>query len=669
MTGAAVDVRDVSLSFWTDEGWQPTLKDVDLRLEPSEVLALVGESGCGKSTVAGLMMGWMAKAGRIDGGSVMLDGQDMLSLPRRVLNRVRGRKVATCPQNPTTSLNPAIRVGGQVEEVLKVHTGLGRRERQARILELLQQVQITDAEAALRRYPHQLSGGQQQRVMIAMAMACEPEVLVFDEPMTGLDVITKQEILELLRQLKRDRRLSILYVTHDLGEVAQIADRVAVMYAGIVVEVASTARLFGAPRHPYARGLIRSVRDVEAGAISGEPALKGILRREDLPAGCPFAPRCDHAAESCWRTPQALEDVAERHQVACQEWRMLPPFALPDEVPPSDGPQDAREPVLELENVTLRYGAATVINDVSFFIGRGEVFALIGESGSGKSTIARAIVGLLDCAEGEIRFEGQRLANRDKVLRRKIQLIFQNPDASLNPRETVETCLTRSLRWFEPDLSRAEQRERVAEALQDVRLPESFAARYPDQLSGGERQRVAIARALVVRPDVLLCDEILSALDVSVQANLLRTLIDLRASRGITMLFISHDVGVVRALADRIAILYHGDLCEMGSVRDVVAGPSHPYSLLLEAAVPDLDPASAGRARVQPREAGAVDRTSACTFANQCLWFIGPVCEKEPPPLRTFGPHHHIRCHQEPDEIARRSDAFRIDPALGPAPP
>ena len=658
----------VSLDYRQGDGWLRVLEAVSLDIAPGEVVGLVGESGCGKSTLGGLLLGYRHPNARVVDGRAVFEGTNLLELDREALDRIRGRRVALIPQDPTTALNPSMRVGSQIAEVLRVHgQSATRAEATERVVEVLGNVSLPDPHSIARRFPHQLSGGQQQRVTIAMALACNPSLLVLDEPTTGLDVTTQDQILRLLIELRSRLGMAMLYVTHDLGVVAQIADRVCVMYAGHVVETAPTRRIFHQPRHPYTRGLIASIPRIEAdGQRTGTP-LRGLLRRSELPRGCPFAPRCDFAEPACADNPQRLETIEPDHRVACRRWRE----AAPDEdesgeafVPAPTARGHPGEPLLALEGVSLRYGsdgrleqltgktAPTVVHDVSLTIRRGEVFALVGESGSGKSTIAKAISGLLAPASGQLRLDGNllpgSLGERSTELKRRIQYIFQNPDASLNPRARVRTALARPIVKFFA-APRSEIDSRVEAALDDVRLPESYAARYPDQLSGGERQRVALARALAAKPDLLLCDEVLSALDVSVQANVLELLEGLKRDTAVTMLFISHDLAVVRSLADRVAVLFQGHLCEVGDNDEVFAPPFHPYTFTLLQAVPDIDrrDRSSEVPKLDPTPSGG----AACAFAGRCPWQLGKLCEEETPPWRDLDGGLRIRCHHELGEL------------------
>jgi peptide/nickel transport system ATP-binding protein len=466
-------------------------------------------------------------------------------------------------------------------------------------------------------------------------------------------VTTQEQIISLLIDLRSRLGMSMLYVTHDLGLLAQIADRVAVMYAGQIVEVAPTADLFAAPRHPYTRGLIGSIARIDDSSGVPPRPMRGLLQRHSLPPGCPFAPRCDFSLQSCVESRQSLEPAGFNRTVACWRWRDIgEPDAGNGRLPPV--PSRNARPLLSLDHVSIRYGRSTpAVRDVSFSISEGETFALVGESGSGKSTIARAISGLVPMCEGKLTLRSEllpgSLRERTKEQRRVIQFIFQNPDASLNPRARIGDILARPIEFFFAP-SPAEMRAGVEAVLADVRLDGRYADRFGDQLSGGERQRVAIARALVARPLILLCDEILSALDVSVQANILALLHELKLERGIAMLMISHDLAVVRMLADRVGVLFHGQIMEVGTREEVFQPPYHPYTHSLLQSIPDPRrrtshvPVKASIVTSQPSSSG-------CPYAGRCPWQVGPICEKEPPPWQKGPGGLRIRCHLAVDRL------------------
>jgi peptide/nickel transport system ATP-binding protein len=663
MTGTAqlLEVRNLTVAYRQGGGWTRAVDQVSFSVQAGEVFGLVGESGCGKSTVSLQLLGYRHPSMKVEQGEILFKGQSLVAMSRPELDALRGDRIAFVPQNPTTALNPGIRIDDQLVETMIAHGRAERAQGAAAIAEVLKLVGLPADFAFQRRYPHQLSGGQQQRVCIAMALVCDPDLLVLDEPTTGLDVTTQEQIVNLLGDLRRRIGVAMLYVTHDLALLSQIADRIGVMYAGRMVEIAPTHEIFLRPRHPYTQGLIASIPLIEDQAVRRSRPLRGLLRRRELPAGCPFTPRCDHARERCASERQELEAIDGSRAVACWRWREIVPIAAEPPTSATDIRQSGPVPALSVDAVSVFYGPKArgfrAVNDVSFDIKEGEVFALVGESGSGKSTLARVISGLVAPADGTIKLRGQALAatvgDRSHDQRRLIQYIFQNPDASLNPRARVGEAIARPLaHFFGMDAARAHAA--LADALQDVRLDASYQERYPDQLSGGERQRVAIARALVAKPALLLCDEILSALDVSVQASILALLQQLKSEHGIAMLFISHDLAVVRMLADRVCVLYGGEVMETGAREAVFAPPYHPYtySLLHAVPVPLRRPGKPARSRglVEPKRGG-----SGCVYAGRCPWQVGGICETERPPWREAPGGVRLRCHLTLEELGARA--------------
>jgi peptide/nickel transport system ATP-binding protein len=656
-TSVVASIRDVGLAYWQNQTWNDVLHKVHLDVHAGEIVGLVGESGCGKSSLSLLLMGYRHPAAKVRSGEIWFGGRDLLAMSEAELADIRGNRIGFVPQNPTTALNPGMRVGAQIAEVLRVHGRTGGGEAvTARIVELFNDVGLPEPRALMRRYPHQLSGGQQQRVTIAMALACDPDLVVLDEPTTGLDVTTQEQIILLLKRLRSRHGTAMLYVTHDLGVLSELADRISVMYAGHLVESAPTEVLFDHPRHPYTRGLIGSIPRID-GRRPRDGRLTGYLDRREIPPGCPFQPRCPLADDRCAVEPQELAAFAPGHEVACRHADAVSPLVLDDGgVRPERGDSAI---LLEVENLDLRYGQKSlyqrlvpsalppvVVRDVSFTIGEAEVVALVGESGSGKSTIARAISGLLPPIGGRIALRGSELAGdigaRSQDVVRRIQFIFQNPDASLNPRQSVGRSLARPIEVFF-DRSHGVPRDLAERALDEVMLTADYAGRYPDQLSGGERQRIAIARALVAEPDLLLCDEVLSALDVSVQANVLDLLERLRRETSVAMLFISHDLAVVRRLADRVCVLYHGQMMQVGPVEAVFEPPFHPYTLTLLMSLPGshLRPGQPV-ARSEPTRA---PEPQGCAFAGRCPWQPDERCYTQPPPLHITDRDVAIRCH------------------------
>ncbi|MDR0809341.1 MAG: ABC transporter ATP-binding protein [Gemmobacter sp.] len=607
----ALSVSSLSVRLSRPDG-EPRfiLRDIGFALDRGETLGIVGESGCGKSTLLAAMLGSIGKGLQIGTGSIRLDGREIVGIDRQQLEHLRGRQIALVPQNAAQTLTPSLTIGRHFEEQLALKTDLPAAARRERAAELVATMRLPDPAAVLARYPHQLSGGQQQRIGIALALAGQPSVLLLDEPTTALDVTTKLAILDLLREIGAQEKLAMIYVSHDIGVIACMSDRIGVVYAGELVEEAQALVLLNSPRHPYAAGLLASVPRMEAQtmpeALPGTPP-----GPRPASAYCAFSPRCARATGLCRTQWPAQTQLTPEHRLACHH--PLEPFGLRPDRPASiatirqtaNGAIQAPDiPLITVESLEIAYRKRSLadftrgrtpqatVSDVSFTVAPGEVLGLIGESGSGKSTILRSIAGLLAPRHGEMRFAGQVLADnvacRSPDQRGRIQMIYQNPDDSLNPRQSVRQIIQRPLIWFR-GLKGAELDAEVKALVDTVRLPARHAERRPGELSGGEKQRVAIARALAARPSLLLCDEITSALDVSVQAAILGLLDELRRETNVAMLFVSHDMAVIRHIADRIVILQAGRICEAGATGTIMAHPSHPYSASLIAAACGYD--------------------------------------------------------------------------------
>lgn len=563
--------------------------EVDLAIAPGEVLGLVGESGSGKTTVGLAILGHMRRGVRIASGRIAIGDADMLSLSDEELRKARGQLVSYVPQDPSTALNPALRIGTQLLEVLEFHDfGGSDTARRQRAFEVMEEVLLPATPEFLRRYPHQLSGGQQQRVGLAMAFANRPSVIVLDEPTTGLDVSTQAHVLDTVRLLTRSHGVAALYVTHDLGVVANLAHRIAVMYAGRVVERGPTREVFHAPLHPYARYLMAAAPD-----LSGDTQMVGLAGRAPSPGrrpvGCAFALRCELVTHECTTAfPPPVEVGVDRMA------RCIRPGTIPDRTlaAPIEAASAAitQQPVLALQGVNAFYTGHHVVHDIDFDLSPGECLVLVGESGSGKTTLSRSIGGLHHEWEGTIALDGKPLAHssRDRSLeeRLRIQYIFQNPYSSLNPRRTIGASVGRPL--MIAGAGENEAKQRVGEMLERVSLTAAYAHRYPDQLSGGEKQRAAIARGLAANPEVLICDEVTSALDVLVQASIVELLGELRRDLGLAMLFVTHNLPLVRSIADRVAVMADGRIVEFGDTIEVIERPQQEYTKRLLADTPRI---------------------------------------------------------------------------------
>ncbi|WP_173009961.1 ABC transporter ATP-binding protein [Mycolicibacterium sp. P9-64] len=571
-------------------GGDAIVESTDLRLAKGEIVGLVGESGSGKTSTAMALLGYSGVGVDIVGGELKIGGQPLQM--NESMRPSRGSMIAYVPQNPGRALNPSLRIFDAVDDLLKAH----RSDRADDVVYgTLDAVGLPRKREFGRRYPHQLSGGQQQRVCIASALVCEPAVIVLDEPTTGLDVVTQARVLDALLRLRDEKDVAMLYVTHDLAVVSQIADRIAIMYAGRIVEQGKTEVLLRAPRHPYTRGLLASIPDHVVPRIL-EPMPGTAVGVGDRPRGCSFEPRCGQATPLCTESVPELRSISDEQDVRCVHSDLTPaPVLIPLVAPSAVHTPISRPPVLQVENIAAGYSARseTVVaaSNVSFTVDRGQCVALVGESGSGKTTIARAIAGLHEISAGQILLDGGKLPQharrRTSEQRRRIQLVFQNPAEALNPRHTVLDTISRParvLRGLDTDVTR----DVVSKLLDQVRLPQKIARRYPGELSGGERQRVAIARALAAGPEVILCDEITSALDVSVQAAILQLLNDLRGELGVAILFITHNLGVVATIADEVLVLEKGLVCEQGRTSDLLSAPRHPYTRQLFGAAPSI---------------------------------------------------------------------------------
>jgi peptide/nickel transport system ATP-binding protein len=585
-------VENLCLGLSTGE---PIVDDVSFVVGAGEILGLIGESGSGKTTTALSLLGYTREGVEISGGRIEVGGESILDRNLAAIRSLRGRVVSYVPQDPGGSLNPSLRIGDAILDVLRAHRHGPVPHESVRTA--LERVELGIDPQFTQRYPHQLSGGQQQRVTIAMASACQPPVAVLDEPTTGLDVLTQEKILLELRRLRDHEGMTMVYVSHDLAVVAGMADRIVVMYAGRVVESGPASEVIEHPRHPYTRALVSAIPDHRRPhALRGIPGV--CVGVGEWPAGCAFADRCDYQEPRCVDALPPLEETSLGHVTRCVRWQEL----NLDETA-SEGSLAARDvdttPLLEVSHLEAdyRHGRTrrTAVEGVSFAIGSGECVALVGESGSGKTTVGRCIAGLHVPTSGSIVFDGLELAGaaRSRPLgpRRRIQIVFQNPFESLNPRHRVASSIERPLRVLR-SLSRAEAEKEVGELLERVRLPKRLANRFPGELSGGERQRVAIARALGAKPDLLICDEVTSALDVSVQAAVLELLQELQRELRLSMLFITHNLGVVATVADSVLVMERGSLCESGTVTDVLTTPSHEYTRRLLSAAPSLPEAA-----------------------------------------------------------------------------
>jgi peptide/nickel transport system ATP-binding protein len=589
LAAAAPALRLAGLHVQLENG-EGIVEDVDLCLAPGEILGIVGESGAGKTTVALALLGYSKDGARISAGRLEIAGFQMEMT--KFTRSARGSEISYVPQDPGQGLNPSLRIGAAIEDILKAHKQA--LDRDAGVKELLTVVGLPESADFARRYPHQLSGGQQQRISIAIALSCQPAVVVLDEPTTGLDVVTQARILSELVRLRDEYRVSMVYVTHDLAVVGQIADRIAVMYAGQIVEEGRAGAILRRPRHPYTRGLLASIPDhVRPRTLEAMPGIA--ISLSERQRGCAFTSRCAQRQDRCAREMPSLRAIGNGSSARCFYWEQTPEVRTTQRELAESESRVTESAILQVESLAAVHGsrAETVIaaRDISFTVMRGHCVALVGESGSGKTTIARAIAGLHPVAAGRLILDGKPVPSlirrRTVDERRRIQLVSQNPADSLNPRHTVEEAIGRPARVLRR-VGRRESGNEVRRLLDAVRLPARLASRYPSELSSGERQRVALARALAAAPDLILCDEITSALDVSVQAAVLEVLNDLRNELELSLLLITHNLGVVAAIADEVLVLQAGTICERGSTRTVLRAARHPYTQQLLSAAPSI---------------------------------------------------------------------------------
>jgi peptide/nickel transport system ATP-binding protein len=646
------------------------LQDVSFEIAAGEAYGMVGESGCGKSTVALAIMQYLGRGLTLTAGRILFEGRDIGAMGAEQLRALRGNRLAMVYQDPMSSLNPVMTIGRQLIEVPMLHGERDQAKARTRAISMLGEVRLPDAEAMMDRYPHQLSGGQQQRVVIAMALMAEPALLIMDEPTTGLDVTIEAAILELVRELRSKFGTAILFISHNLGTVARLCDRIGVLYAGRLVETGSIRDVFKAPAHPYTRGLLAALPatgDPGSGIHRRLAPIEGTLTAADRARpGCAFAPRCSYAdPRLCVAQTIGLERIpgGSDHLARCSRIAFVAttrPAGIDHRQVAS--PAQRGRVMLTLDALSKRYDLASrfgfksglsvrALTDASMEARAGETLAIVGESGSGKSTLAKVVSGLTPASSGGARLGDTEIGNvgvdqRSPDTRRRIQMVFQNPDATLNPSHSIAFALMRPLRQ-QRGLSKAEARVEVVRLMERVRLPADLLSRKPHQLSGGQRQRVAVARALAGQPDLIIADEPVSALDVSVQAAIVNLLGELLEAGDLALVLISHDLGLVRHMADWVAVMYLGRVVEYGPAGQVFAAPFHPYTEALLEAAPRPDPDAKAPAVVL---AGQMPSPTAllqgCVFASRCPKKIDGLCEREPPPVRLFGVHK-IECHLE----------------------
>jgi peptide/nickel transport system ATP-binding protein len=680
-----LEIENLSISFFTRLREIPAVMDFSCTVMPGEAMGLVGESGCGKSTVALAVMRDLGKTGRIVGGSIKFKGRDLTTMSDEELRHIRGSEIAMIYQEPMASLNPAMKIGAQLAEVPMIHEGMPQAEAWKLARQIVADVRLPDPDRILNSYPHQLSGGQQQRIVIAMALMSKPALLILDEPTTALDVTVEAGIVDLVKDLGEKYGTSMLFISHNLGLVLEVCDRLCVMYSGEAVETGNVAEVFDAMRHPYTQALFRSIplpgADKNARPLVAIPG--NFPLPHERPPGCNFGPRCMYFEKGrCDARDVAMDPVpgGDRHASRCVKWA-----EIDWQNPPAVGKTSAKTPVgdvvLRMEDLRKYYsisggafggGVKKVVKaneTLSFEAREGETLAIVGESGCGKSTFAKVLMGLETATSGKIVLYNQDIQDvpiekRGTDTVSSVQMVFQNPFDTLNPSMSVGRQIIRALEIFGEGKSDAEREARMLELLDLVKLPRQFAERMPRQLSGGQKQRVGIARAFAGGAKVVVADEPVSALDVSVQAAVTDLLMDIQRKNRTTLLFISHDLSIVRYLSDRVMVMYLGHVVELGNTDQVFSPPYHPYTEALLSAVPIADTRVHKKRIVLDGDIpSAVNPPPGCPFQTRCRWksqVAGGLCDREMPPVQSLAPGHQIKCHLPADVLSRMEPVITI---------
>jgi peptide/nickel transport system ATP-binding protein len=668
-----LSVDSLDVEFEVTDGTIQALRDVSLVLDEGETLGIAGESGSGKSTLALAIARYLDNNARVPNGTVNFKGRNILDISKRELADIRGNQIAHVAQNASKALNPSMRVGAQIRESIEMHQDVDTDDEVTSLVhDALTQVNIPDPAEIVKRFPHELSGGQQQRVLIAMALACNPELLILDEPTTGLDVTTQAKLLDLIKELKSDAGVGILLITHNLGVIAQIADRVNILYAGEMMEKGPVDDVFTSPSNPYTQALLATTPEIDTNKEL-RPIPGGIPELGDIPEGCIFADRCAFATEECRTGEIDMEAVADDHETRCVNWEtaVSTPIETEEAAERTSNPGDV---ILEGKDVVKHYDKGTffqnllqdhkpvqAVDGVDITIHEGETVGLVGESGCGKSTLGRLLLSLDKLTDGVIEYRGDDLSTLSKAKRKEFhaecQIIFQDPASSLNPRESVREIIERPIKLF-TEQNKEARLDRVDELLNQVNLSLDLKTKQPHELSGGQQQRVAIARAFAANPSLVVLDEPVSSLDVSVQASILNLLDDLREEYNTSYLLISHDMGVIQAICDRLAVMYLGKMIEHGTMSDVFAPPLHPYTRSLLSSIPTLDPHETdNRIRLEGDVPSARDPPTGCSFYTRCPQKIGDICETDEPELVASNENGHcLACHLDESETMKPLD-------------
>ena len=671
-----ISVENLTVEYKTPYGSVRALQNLNFQIQTGEIFGLVGESGSGKSTAAWVIMRYLADNGQVVGGEVLFKGIDLFTLKAAELRKYRGKKIAMVYQDPMTSLNPAMTVGRQIQEVIDLHQGGTKEQTWTQAVSMLEKVHISDPAASAQKYPHELSGGQKQRVVIAMALSCNPDLLILDEPTTGLDVTTEATILDLINELRAKFDSAILFISHNLGVIAKISDRIGVLYAGRMLETGPVQSIFLHPLHPYTEGLLNCIPKIQARSFKKrlEPIKGNFPNLLDLPQGCIFHPRCLYRVSSCSEQIPELMPSGIGRNSACLRWKDLQDGSIGKKQRSTNlqtaAQQDPAVPyrnhadvILELDSVKKYFGGISIfeklagkkpefihaVDGVDMQIKAGQVYGMVGESGCGKTTLGRSIIKLHRITAGTIRYKGLDVWRLDRPKTRQFhqqaQMIFQNPDSTLNPKKTVGQILARPLELYH-HLDGGSLDRSTEALLEMVRLSSNYKNRYPLQISGGEKQRVGIARAFAAEPHLVVCDEPVSAVDVSVQASILNLILDLQKQVSVALLFISHDLSVVQHISHHVGIMYLGELVEVGDVDQVFSPPYHPYTEALLSAVPTVDfSAIKDEIRLVGPVPSAKRPPPGCRFHTRCPRRIGKICEEQVPQAYEPVSGHRIRCH------------------------
>ena len=684
--GPILEIENLSISFFTRLREIPAVMDFSCVVQPGEAMGLVGESGCGKSTVALGVMQDLGVNGKIVGGTIKFKGRDLNKMSMEELRDIRGSEIAMIYQEPMASLNPAMKIGKQLMEVPMIHEGISEKEAYARALEVVTDVKLPDPKRILESFPHQLSGGQQQRIVIAMALMSKPSLLILDEPTTALDVTVEAAVVELVKDLGKKYGTSMLFISHNLGLVLETCDRLCVMYSGEAVEAGSIEDVFDKMQHPYTQALFRSIP--LPGADKNSRPLKAIPGNFPLPherpPGCNFGPRCDYFQDAhcdAQAIPMAAVEGNDRHTTRCLRFEEID-WDAPIDASDTKVKGEVGDVVLRMDNLKKYYevaasalfggGEKRVVKaneTLSFEARESETLAIVGESGCGKSTFAKVLMGLETATDGKIMIDNREIQatpieERDTKTVSEVQMVFQNPFDTLNPSMTVGRQIIRALEIFKVGNSEAEREQRMLELLDLVKLPRTFADRMPRQLSGGQKQRVGIARAFAGDARIVVADEPVSALDVSVQAAVTDLLMEIQRKNKTTLLFISHDLSIVRYLSDRVMVMYLGHVVEMGTTDQVFSPPYHPYTEALLSAVPIADTSIEKQHIVLEGDIpSAMNPPTGCPFQTRCRWkdkVAGGLCEREIPPVRKMADGHQVKCHLPDAEFAAMEPVIKI---------